>query len=187
MSRSDIISQVSALYDLKNAQTSDTSKQRSNLQEQLAWLQSQDPSLEVAREIVNLTQKIKDLTDATEDNTAALNSVTWNPLYTQGRSALRVGYMGAAKGYDGIVTGGIPGVDSVPVNLMAQQGERVQVHPVGWEKGLMAANSNGSKSGSTTIINQTNNFSSGGGNEARLNELQLAQGFGQIASSMSRR
>ncbi len=179
------ISQVGALYDLKNAQTSDKSQQVANLQEQLAWLKSLDPSLEVAREIVNLTQKIKALTDATVDNTAAM--VSWNPLYTQGRSALRVGYMGAAKGFSGVVTGGIPGVDSVPLNIMAQQKELVQVHPVGWEKGLMAANSNGSKSGSTTVINQTNNFSSKGGNDARLSELQLAQGFGQIASSMSRR
>jgi hypothetical protein len=118
---------------LKNAQTKDKSTQRANLQEELAWLKTQDPmSLDVAREIVNLTQKIEALTDATVENTAAM--VSWNPLYTQGRSAIASRLHGGGERFSGVVTGGIPGVDSVPLNIgpyniMAQKDELVQVHP----------------------------------------------------------
>jgi hypothetical protein len=111
-------------------------------------------------------------TEATKENTEALNKVTLNPLYN-GRDALKVGYMGAASGLDMMVQGGIPGVDSVPVHIMAQQGERVQVTPAGQV-------SNDNSRTSTTIVNQ---YFGGGSPMSRRSRRQALQGFNQSVAA----
>jgi hypothetical protein len=127
-------------------------------------------------QIRSLEREIENLRNSVDANTDALNKVTLNPLYTEGRSALRVGYMGAARGLDFTVQGGTPGVDSVPVNIMAQQGERVQVTPAG-----QVSNDN-SRVNNLTV----NNYFGGGSSSSRRSRRQLAtQGFAQMMAAAS--
>jgi hypothetical protein len=124
--------------------------------------------------IRGLERSIEELRNAVEENTEALNKVTLNPLYN-GRDALRVGYMGAANGLDMMVKGGIPGVDSVPINIMAQQGERVQVTP--------ASQVSNDNSKSTTVI--MNNYFGGSGSSARRSERSMIQTYAQQLAAVS--
>lgn len=126
-------------------------------------------------QIRTLERAMEELMNAVDENTEALNKVTLNPLYTEGRSALKVGYMGAASGVDFTVRGGIPGVDSVPVHIMAQQGERVQVTPAG-----EVSNDN---SRSVQITN--NNYFGESRRTSRRSERQLSQRFGQMMAANS--
>jgi len=68
------------------------------------------------------------LRKATDANTAATVAAL-NPLYTQGHDALAIGYCHAANGLDGEAQGGVPGVDSVPIHIMAMPGEPIRVGP----------------------------------------------------------
>jgi hypothetical protein len=58
------------------------------------------------------------LRKAADANTAAAVA-TLNPLYTQGHDALAIEHYHAANGLDGAAQGGSPGVDSVPIHIMA--------------------------------------------------------------------
>jgi hypothetical protein len=74
------------------------------------------------------------------------------------------------------VRGGIPGVDSVPIHIMAQQGERVQVTPAG--------QSAGNDNSKTTVVNVTQNIG-GGGSNSRRSMRQLSQKYGQLMAILS--
>jgi hypothetical protein len=68
-----------------------------------------------------------------------------------------------------MVKGGIPGVDSVPIHIMAQQGERVRVDPVG------SVSNDNSKS---TVVNMYNYFG-GSGSSTRRSERSMVQTYAQ--------
>jgi len=87
----DKISNVDALTQLQNAQTTDKGAQIGNLQTELAWLQTLPESLARDQKIVSLQQSIDQLKTATDANTAA-TLATLNPLYSQGHGALAIGY-----------------------------------------------------------------------------------------------
>jgi hypothetical protein len=127
--------------------------------------------------IKQLNDQLKQLKEATENNTDALNAQL-DPIFSQGHeylNSLRIGYYKAAKGFDGIVTGGTPGVDSVPINIMAQQGERVQVHPPGsWSGSSSVANDNSRNVTQNITQNITINEAD---RMSRLTARQRAQGF----------
>lgn len=108
-------------------------QQMSATQSLINELNQKAPSIERDEAVRRLINSLDQLRDATEANTEALR-ITTDPLITQGHdylNNLKIGYYKAARGFDGIVRGGIPGVDSVPINIMAQQGERVTVTPPG--------------------------------------------------------
>jgi hypothetical protein len=144
------------------------------MQMQLDALSMQYPTLTRLAEMEALRREMEKLRNSVDENTAALNKVTLNPLYN-GRDALRVGYMGAANGLDMMVKGGMPGVDSVPIHIMAQQGERVRVDPVG-----SVSNDN---SKSTTVI--MNNYFGGSGSSNRRSERSMVQTFAQQLAAVS--
>lgn len=117
-------------------------------------------------QIADLTAAMNKNTDAVDANTAA----TLNPLYSSGHGALAIGYYKAAGGMDMAVRGGTPGVDSVPIHIMAQQGERVRVIPNG---------SNDNRPSVTTIINVSGEDTP----QRRRSARQRAQGF--VSSQMA--
>jgi hypothetical protein len=147
------------------------------LQRQLAATLATPASLVPDRNnyITQLQQAIARLTKSTDDLNAT-NKASLNPLYN-GRDALKIGYTGAASGMDMMVRGGIPGVDSVPIHIMAQQGERVRVTPAGQTP------SNDNAGSGTTI---TNNFVfNGRQSNRRRSERQLGQRYGQMMHELS--
>lgn len=147
-----------------------------------------DINLESDRILLNaktdaLETRINDLKNATDKNTEATkaNTLSLNPLYSQGHSALKIGYYQAASGLDMMVRGGTPGVDSVPVPIMAQQGERIIVVPPG---GRAPGNDNAPPPvvSQPMIMNFT--FGSDSTSNRRRSMRQFAQGFAQTAAAM---
>lgn len=171
INESDIISQVQALYDIKNSQTSDDAVKKANLQEELAWLNSRPESIARDQAIAQLTQALNNNTDATSANTVSLN-----PLYN-GRDALHVGYYKAASGLDVIAQGPTSG-DQVPFHAMVNGGERIRIMTAAEQASAPTSNDNRR---STTIIN---NFSAVSTSSARRVQRQVAQGFGQVMAAL---
>lgn len=175
ISQSDLISQVSTLYGLKNAQTNDPSVQRANLKEEMAWLQTLPETIARDQSIISLQQSIDALKGATDANTAA-TSATLNPLYSQGHGALAIGYYKAASGLDLMAQGPTSG-DQVPFHAMVNGGERIQITPAG-----KSANNDNSR----TVVNNNNFvFNNTNTSNARRSQRQFAQGFGQLAAAGS--
>jgi hypothetical protein len=145
------------------------------MQMQLDALQMLYPTQTRLAEIEALQRAMEKLRNSVDENTSALNKVALNPLYN-GRDALRVGYMGAASGLDMMVKGGIPGVDSVPIHIMAQQGERVQVTPAN-----QAVSNDNTKS---TIVNNTITVVETKSSTKRSSR-QVGQKYGQLMASLS--
>ncbi len=173
-SESDILSTVSTLYDLKNAQTNDKASKISNLNEELAWLNTRPETIARDQQIASLMNSINQLAKATDSNTAAVLA-TLNPLYTQGHGALAIGYYHAAAGLDVIANGPSSG-DTIPFRAMVNGGERIRITPEG-----QSGNDN------TPIIIQNFDFRGADAvNNARRSRRQFAQGFGQTAAAMSR-
>jgi hypothetical protein len=143
------------------------------MQMQLDALNSLYPTQTRLAEIDALKRAMENLRNSVDENTEALNKVALNPLYN-GRDALRVGYMGAASGLDMMVKGGIPGVDSVPIHIMAQQGERLRVDPVG------SVSNDNSKS---TVVNMYNYFG-GSGSSSRRSDRSMVQRYAQQLASV---
>jgi len=165
---------VSQLYDIKNAQTGDKATKISNLNEELAWLQSRPETIARDQQIVNLMQSIDQLNKSTQANTAATEA-TLNPLYSQGHGALAIGYYKAAAGVD-LIARGPPSGDTIPFHAMVNGGERIRITPPG-------ANDN---SGSRTVVNNNNFvFNNTSTSNARRNMRQLGQGFGQMTAAAS--
>lgn len=172
-SQSDITGAVSQLFDLKLAMAgNNTAAKTGIMQEQLAWLQQQPMTIQNMRAIVDLTRSIRDLQDST-DALTDVQKATLNPLYTEGRSALKIGYYKAATGLSGVVQGP-PGIDNVPVHMMLTAGEHVKVTPAG-----QSVSNDNSK-----IVNNTINII-GSQSTSRRSQRQAAQGFGQMMASVS--
>jgi hypothetical protein len=144
------------------------------MQMQLDALNMLYPTQTRLAEIDALKRAMEKLRNSVDENTDALTKVTLNPLYTEGRSALRVGYMGAANGLDMMVRGGTPGVDSVPIHIMAQQGERVQVTP---------ANQNVRNDNTKSTVVNINVVETG--STTRRSARQVGQKYGQLMASLS--
>jgi hypothetical protein len=139
---------------------------RNQYQMKLLQLQRINEPNPFKRQVIDI--QIQDLIAAMNKNTEAVDAntaVTLNPLYSSGHGALAIGYYKAATGLDMMVRGGTPGVDSVPVHIMAQQGERVTVRPQG-------SNDN-NRSSVTTIINVSGNDTP----QRRRSARQIAQNF----------
>jgi hypothetical protein len=165
------------IVQLQNAQTSDKGAQVSNPQSEMAWLNTLPETIARDQKIVSLQQSIDGLKNATNANTSALTA-SLNPLYSQGHGALAIGYYKAANGLDGVAQGGTPGVDSVPIHIMAMPGEPIKV-------GAAATAANSNNPAPTTQIVNNNNFVFNGTStsNARRSQRQFAQGFGQIAAA----
>gem|GEM_PF-4588898 len=174
--RQDNISTVDNLYQLRNAQTNDNNVKVSNLNEEMAWLQSRPETIARDQQIVSLQHSIDQLKTATDSNTAATQA-TLNPLYSQGHGALAIGYYHAANGLDGVV-GGSGGTDSQAFHAMLTPGERVTVTPPG-----QAANSNAA-SGGPPVVNNVFNIGNGTTSTSRRSARQVAQGFAQSIAAL---
>ncbi|WLA62369.1 hypothetical protein [Bradyrhizobium diazoefficiens] len=172
-----IISNLDALYQLKNSQTDDKKVQVANLKDEIAAVQALPETIARDQKIADLIQSIKNLTGSVDANTAA----SLNPLYS-GRGALHIGYYKAAGGLDGIVSGGTPGSDSVPFNLMLMPGERLTVTPKHQVGGTATTTANDNR---RTVINNITLPAAPTSGSARRSARQFAQGFGQIAAALS--
>jgi hypothetical protein len=174
----DKMTAVDNLTQLQNAQTTDKGTQVSNLQSEMAWLNTLPETISRDQKIVSLQQSIDSLKNATDANTAAVNA-TLNPLYSQGHSALpQIGYFHAASGLDMVAQGPSSG-DQVPFHAMVNGGERIQIGP---------ASKGGASQGGNSAPSITQYFDMRGvsTNNARRSQRQFAQGFGQMAAAASR-
>ncbi|MCP1832839.1 phage tail length tape measure family protein [Bradyrhizobium sp. USDA 4545] len=171
ISDQDIISQVQALYELKNSQTTDDAVKKANLQEELAWLQSRPETLARDQAIAQLIQAINNNTDATSANTVSLN-----PLYN-GRDALKIGYYKAASGLDLIAQGPTSG-DQVPFHAMINGGERVKIMTAAEQAAMTSNNDNRRNTTINISLPPAKNSS------ARRVQRQYAQGFGQAMAAL---
>jgi hypothetical protein len=165
---------VSNLYDLKNSQTSDKGMQISNLQSEMAWLNTLPETIARDQQITSLQQSIDQLKGAVNANTAA----TLNPLYSQGHGALAIGYYHAANGFDGVAQGPTSG-DQVPFHAMVNGGERIQITPAG-QSGTKQSG------GGAPVVNNVFNIGSGTTNNSRRSARQVAQGYAQSIAAASR-
>jgi len=168
------LSSIGSLYDLKNAQTTDKGVQISNLQQEIALLNTLPETIARDQQIVSLMNSINQLKHATDANTAA-TAATLNPLYSQGHGALSIGYFKAARGLDMIAQGPSSG-DQIPFRAMVNGGERIRIGD--------ASNDN---SGSRTVVNNNSFvFNNTSTSNARRNQRQFAQSLGTTAHAMSR-
>jgi hypothetical protein len=166
------INMVDQLTQLMNGRTSDKGAQTSNLQAEMAWLNTLPETIARDQKLVSLQQSIDQLTTATTANTAA----TLNPLYTQGAGALAIGYYHAATGLEGVV-GGSGGTDSQAFHAMLTPGEHVKITPPGQQSSASGG------SGGTPVVIQNFDFR-GTQSNSRRSARQAAQGFGQTAAAM---
>jgi hypothetical protein len=166
------MSTVDTLVQNQNGMTSDKGIQTSNLQAEMAWLNTLPETIARDQKLVSLQQSIDQLTSATTANTAA----TLNPLYTQGAGALAIGYYHAANGFDGVAQGPTSG-DQVPFHAMVNGGERIQITPAG------QSGTKQSGSGGQPVVIQNFDFR-GTQSNSRRSARQAAQGFGQTAAAM---
>jgi len=147
--------------------------ERGRIESQIALLLLEPWNLARDAQENALKKSLAELTDSTD----ALNKTmqaSLNPLYTEGRSALRIGYYKAARGLEGIV-GGSGGTDSTPVHMMLTPGERVTVTPPG-----QSSNDN-----SRTVINNVTNIFGGSQSTTRRSARQASQGFAQMMAASS--
>jgi hypothetical protein len=136
VSESDIISQVDALYTLKNGQTNDNSVKASNLQEELAWLQSRPESLARDQAINQLNNSLKQLTSST-DSLTATNKDLLSPYYSQDPRTSHIGFrsQGMATGGEFTVPGGYSANDNMLAQIPVASGEIVSVRRPGQDLG----------------------------------------------------
>lgn len=87
----EILSTVQQLYQAMNAGTKDKAQQAANLQQELAWLQSQPQSLETITAINQLTQQIEQLTNST-DSLNNTNQELLSPYYNEDPRTSHIGY-----------------------------------------------------------------------------------------------
>ena len=134
VSESEIIGQVTSLYDLQRSQTGDKT---AGMQAELAWLQSRPQSIEQQQAIVDLKQAMEQLTQSTNDLNAT-NQDLLSPYYTQDpcghrtsdfarrvwRVAVTSTYRAATRPIDNMIA-------SIPV----ASGERIYVDPMTGRRG----------------------------------------------------
>jgi len=137
VSESEIISQVSQLYDLKNQMTADKSTQLSNLNAEMAWLQSRPQSIDQMRAIAQLRQSIEQLTNST-DSLNSTNQELLSPYYTQDPRKSHIGFrsQGMATGGYVDVPGGISANDNMLAMIPVASGERIYVDPMSSKRGV---------------------------------------------------
>lgn len=124
-------------------------------------------------QIRSLQRSMEELMNSVDENTSALDKVTLNPLYN-GRDALKVGYMHAARGLDVIAQGPTSG-DQIPFHAMVNGGERITITPAG-----QAGNDN-----SRSVV-QHNTFNiTGSQSTSRRSSRQLGQRYGQMMAALS--
>lgn len=109
------MSQVDTLTQLLNSQTSDKGKQVSNLQSELAWLNTLPETIARDQRIVSLTQSIDQLRNST-DGLNSTNQDLLSPYYTQDPRTSHIGFRS-----QGMAEGGfpVPGTPSANDNMLA--------------------------------------------------------------------
>lgn len=136
VSESEIIGLVQQLYQAKNSQTTDKGQQASNLQQELAWLQSQPQTIETLNAIASLRSSIESLTNST-DNLNSTNRDLLSPYYSQDPRTSHIGFrsQGMATGGELTVPGGYSANDNMLAQIPVASGEIVSVRRPGQELG----------------------------------------------------
>lgn len=177
VTESDILSQVSSLYDLQRSQTQDKSAQAASMQAELAWLQSRPQSLEQQRAVVNLKQSIDSLTNST-DSLNATNRELLSPYYTQDPRTSHIGFRSQGMALGGFVDvpGGVSSNDNMIATIPVASGERIYIDPMN--------NRRSTASGSGTVINISSPITINGNANADQFGRTLYQSNQQLAKSV---
>jgi hypothetical protein len=136
-------STIDTLFGLKQSQTSDKGQQATNIQQELAWLQSQPENLARDQSIVSLKQSLDQLTTST-NNLNSTNQDLLSPYYTQDPRTSHIGFrsQGMAAGGYVDVPGGSSANDNMLLTMPVASGERVYVDPM-----------TGARGGGGTVVN----------------------------------
>jgi hypothetical protein len=145
----DRVSQVDALTQIMNGMTSDKGAQITNLQSELAWLNTLPETIARDQKINDLTQSIQQLKDST-DSLNSTNRELLSPYYSQDPRTSKIGFrtQGMATGGEVTVPGGYSAHDNMVAQIPVASGEIINVRRPGQSAG-------GSTTNQTTTINQT--------------------------------
>jgi hypothetical protein len=157
VTESDIIGQVSSLYQIMNQQTTDKSSQIGNINSELAWLQSRPASVDQMREIATLRQSLDSLTKST-DSLNATNQDLLSPYYTMDPRTSHIGFrsQGMAAGGYVDVPGGFSTNDNMVATIPVASGERIYVDPMSARRNLVGGNTSISISSPIMIVGNPN-------------------------------
>ena len=151
---SAVVNQLGQLYDFKNSQTGSNQAKISNLQSEVAWLNTLPDTIARDQKIADLTQSINQLRNST-DGLNSTNQELLSPYYTQDPRTSHIGFRS-----QGMATGGyvdVPGAPSANDNMLAiipvASGERISVDPMPSKRGI----------GGQTIVQITNHIVVGPG------------------------
>ena len=141
VTESDIIGQVTSLFDLQRPQTTDKGAQAASMQPELAWLQTRPGSIAQQQAIASLKQSIDQLTKST-DSLNATNQELLSPYYTQDPRTSHIGFrsQGMAAGGYVDVPGGYRANDNMLATIPVASGERIYVDPMTGRRGSGGGN-----------------------------------------------
>jgi hypothetical protein len=126
------MSNVDAITQLMNGMTSNKGAQASNLQSELAWLNTLPETIARDQKIVSLQQSIDSLINST-DSLNSTNQDLLSPYYTQDPRTSHIGFrsQGMATGGEITVPGGYSANDNMLAQIPVASGEIVSVRRPG--------------------------------------------------------
>jgi hypothetical protein len=155
----DKMSLVDSLTQLLNGSTSDKGTQISNLQSELAWLNTLPETIARDQKIVSLQQSIDQLKNSTDGLNSTMGDLL-SPYYSQDPRTSHIGFrsQGMATGGEFTVPGGYSANDNMLAQIPVASGEIVSVRRPGQNLG-----------GTTQTVQITNHITVGPG--ADKNEI----------------
>ncbi|QOZ52946.1 hypothetical protein [Bradyrhizobium sp. CCBAU 53338] len=132
---------VDSLYQIKNGMTGDNAVKAANLQDELAWLQSQPETVARDQAIINLQSSIDGLTKST-DSLNSTNQSLLSPYYSQDPRTSHIGFrsQGMATGGEITIPGGYSANDNMTVTVPVASGELLSVRRPGQSLGNATQN-----------------------------------------------
>lgn len=163
------ISTYDQLTQLLNSQTTDKTAQASNLQSEMAWLQTLPASIARDEKITSLQQSIDQL-KASTDGLNSTNSELLSPYYTQDPRTSHIGFRSQGMAGGGYVD--VPGSPSANDNMIATipvaSGERIYVDAMPGKRG-------GGSSQTISVVNHITIAGNASKDEIGRTFYQLAQ------------
>jgi hypothetical protein len=174
------VSDIGALYNLKNSQTTDKTAQAANIQQEIALLQSLPETIARDQKIADLTNSINSLTSSTSTLNSTMQDAL-SPYYSQDPRTSHIGFrsQGMATGGEFTVPGGYSANDNMIGQIPLASGEIVSVRRPGESSGGSAT-----KSQSITINMPVTIQSNASKNDIGRTMFQVGQSMAkQLAAS----
>jgi hypothetical protein len=131
------MSLVDSLTQLLNGSTSDKGTQVSNLQSELAWLNTLPETIARDQKIISLQQSIDQLKNSTDGLNSTMGDLL-SPYYSQDPRTSHIGFRSQGMASGGYVD--VPGAPSANDNMIATipvaSGERIYVDPMPSKRGV---------------------------------------------------